>query len=312
LTELVTRRSRSGELPTNLDEVKRFLAETEDPREVANLYNLAEAARRYAQSHEAKNYAAEVKLRAARRGGELLARNPDFGRGKKSVTLTDLLPDFTENQRELQSSRWQKLAGLPEPAFENRFIEVRAAREELTMADFLAYARRVLDGQSVVASDVKEWYTPAVYIEAARKVLKQIDLDPASCAEANETVKASHMFTTEDDGLSQDWLGKVFLNPPYGHDGASRFIPYLIDQFARENVTAAIALVNSHCTDSQWFQALWEHTLCFTDHRIDFAAGGMGRAGSTHGSVFVYLGPDQRRFAGTFGKFGAVVRRWPE
>ncbi|MGH9249744.1 MAG: DNA N-6-adenine-methyltransferase, partial [Acidimicrobiales bacterium] len=117
-------------------------------------------------------------------------------------------------------------------------------------------------------------------------------------------------FTEDDDGLAHDWHGRVWLNPPYGRI-AGDFIDHLVKQYDTGNVTAAVALVNAHTTDTAWFQQLWDHTLCFTDHRIDFAAGTEKRSGSTHGSVFAYLGPLPRAFADVFAAHGAVVRRWP-
>jgi hypothetical protein len=40
-----------------------------------------------------------------------------------------------------------------------------------------------------------EWYTKPAYIEAARRVLGGIDLDPASCDLAQQTVKATAFYT---------------------------------------------------------------------------------------------------------------------
>lgn len=64
-----------------------------------------------------------------------------------------------------------------------------------------------------------EHYSPPFIVEAARSVLGRIDLDPASCELANQTVRAERIFTREDDGLARQWFGRVFLNPPGGKDG---------------------------------------------------------------------------------------------
>lgn len=75
-----------------------------------------------------------------------------------------------------------------------------------------------------------EHYTPVDVVERARRTLGGIDLDPASCALANEVVRATRWFgdgevggqgnllhTVEPrGGLFREWHGRVFLNPPGG------------------------------------------------------------------------------------------------
>jgi phage N-6-adenine-methyltransferase len=162
------------------------------------------------------------------------------------------------------------------------------------------------------ASNENEWYTPTKYIEAAKAVLGTIDLDPASSAAANEVVGAAKYYTQEDDGLSQSWAGRVWMNPPYGRL-AGKFVAKLIGEYQAGNVTEAIILLNANSNDAKWFQPLWNHTLCFVKGRIDFNSNGREKkSSSTHASVIAYLGPNAEKFKDHFSQFGTVLRRFKQ
>jgi len=165
------------------------------------------------------------------------------------------------------------------------------------------------------SSASNEWYTPPKYLDAVRLVMGGIDLDPASCAEANEVVQATHFYTIKQDGLSQEWWGRVFLNPPYGRSkGESNqkiWSARLIQQYETGNVTEAILLVNA-VPGCKWFRPLWNYPLCFVEGRIKFYDGKRTPKNSTHDSVFVYMGSRPLTFTEVFSQFGviAVKSRW--
>lgn len=97
-----------------------------------------------------------------------------------------------------------------------------------------------------------EWYTPAKYIELARKVLGTIDVDPASCEYANRTVKAKTYYTADNSGLEKEWHGKVWMNPPYAADLVQKFADKMVCEYEAGNTSEAIVLVNN-ATETQWF-----------------------------------------------------------
>lgn len=165
------------------------------------------------------------------------------------------------------------------------------------------------------SSESVEWYTPAKYIEAAREALGgAIDLDPASNKLANRTVKATKIYTAEQDGLEQDWHGRVFVNPPYGKSAeygslASAFCNKAMAEYESGNVSACIILVNSSHSQN-WQAPLYDYVVCFVDHRIQFVSGdGEENKNPTFQNIFVYLGKEEQRFIEAFKPFGYVMKK---
>jgi hypothetical protein len=307
-------------LPAEAQAIEQARTVPEVAAVVGKLEALHTLAKQVGLQHEEQNRIAAAKLQGKRKGGHLLEPLERGEAGRPSGNGGDVAP-ISEYQatvkeaglKEREARRWQEIARIPEPTFEGYIravLDDPDGEGEITTYGVLAYAYPGETGARLVASTENEWYTPVRYLDAAREVLGGIDLDPASSEAANQIVKATRILTKHDDGLAHPWRGRVFLNPPYGRL-AGEFVTKLVDERQAGNVTAAVALVNAHCTDTDWFQPLWGHALCFTDHRIDFDSAGRAKTTtSTHGSVFAYLGPDPACFLTHFAQFGAVVRRW--
>lgn len=56
-----------------------------------------------------------------------------------------------------------------------------------------------------------EWLTPPELV----KKLGQFDLDPCTPIEP-PFVHAKTNYSIIDDGLTKEWFGRVYMNPPYG------------------------------------------------------------------------------------------------
>ena len=113
-------------------------------------------------------------------------------------------------------------------------------------------------------------HAPRVYRSRSSRIPAAVDLDPASSEPARtRRCRPARFYSVADDGLTREWFGRVWLNPPYGAL-TSPFIEKLIAELAAGRVEAAIVLVNANGFASDWFAPLWDGVLCFTDHRIVF------------------------------------------
>ena len=152
-----------------------------------------------------------------------------------------------------------------------------------------------------------EWYTPAGVVVAARAVMGRIDLDPASTSGANETVRAKAIYTVEDDGLTQPWRGRVFLNPPFSAKIKRAFCDRLRESVASGDVKQAV-LVTPIDISPQWGDVIrtCASAIALAVGSTPFYGPRGEHGGPGFGHMVSYYGPNAKRFASVFGKEWSV------
>ena len=133
-----------------------------------------------------------------------------------------------------------------------------------------------------------EWYTPAYIIEASSKTMGTID--PAT------------YFTIDDDGLSKEWRGNIWLNPPY----SGKLIEKFADKLLTSDFAQAIVLVNN-ATDTKWFTKLADKAdaIVFPKGRIKYLSpDGVTHNSPIQGQAILYFGNNVNAFKKYFGQFG--------
>lgn len=163
--------------------------------------------------------------------------------------------------------------------------------------------KKDIDNPVLYSSDSEEWYTPPHIIERVVSLFGSIDLDPCSNPGAPRVPAAGH-FTQLDDGLSKEWHGKVYMNPPYGRE-IVKWIEYLCKQYESGNVTEAVALVPSR-TDTAWFLRMRDYLKCFVTGRLSFSDN---ETSAPFPSVAIYFGNNKQGFIDTFSDIGDVYER---
>lgn len=295
-----------------IEQAKQLLAKA-TIFEAVDLRDKAAAIAQYLKAHrdsyEAQCHAAEIKLRAERKAGELLAEMemPKGGRPAENRSHDGTSLDALGINKN-QSSRWQEEATVDEEIFSEWICEVRGKGDELTQAGLLKLAR---SGSVAAASNTGEieWYTPAEFVQMARQVMGSIDTDPASSDAANAVIGAETYYTEENSGLSAEWWGNVWMNPPYAAGVVSQFTAKLCAEINAGHCTQAIVLLNN-ATDTKWFADLVQlaSAACFKTGRIAFVnQEGDAVAGAAQGQVFLYFGRRVKSFCKVFKSIGWIA-----
>lgn len=157
----------------------------------------------------------------------------------------------------------------------------------------------------LITTGEDDWLTPPHIVEAAAASLGAIDLDPCSSLSYMDNVPAALRWTVEDNGLSRQWSGRVYMNPPYGRpigDWTSK----LASSYASGDVTAYVALVPGR-TDTKWFADFIGCHYCFIRGRLSF---GNVDQGAPFPSVAIYAGPHPDWFHAEFAQHGLILTEW--
>ena len=107
------------------------------------------------------------------------------------------------------------------------------------------------------SSKTDQWATPKAFFD---KLNDEFHFDLDACA-IPENAKCDKYFTPSDDGLSQEWYGTVWCNPPYG-----RSIGEWVRKAAECDTTVVMLLPAR--TDTRWF-----HEYIYGKAEIRFVKG---------------------------------------
>jgi hypothetical protein len=306
-----------------LTKAERMLAEVASAPEAMHIIDMAEAARVWAQRAKlgtaSINHATAIKLKAEIRLADCVDEGQKHGAiatrkdgGPKNHVIRDdmVLPSTYEelgiSRNKVHEARKIRDAFTPE-AIDEIVESANLQDKEIARKEFVQQRAHVsYNGGG------NEWYTPTVFVDAARRAMGSIDTDPASNPTAQEWIQARKFFTKDESGLEQEWVGNVWLNPPYAQPLISDFCEKVVEEFNAGRVQQAVVLVNN-ATETKWGQRLLSNctAVCLPSGRIKYLdESASPKLTPLQGQMFVYFGSRQLEFAKEFAAFGVTLCGW--
>lgn len=178
----------------------------------------------------------------------------------------------------------------------------------LTLRDI----QRHLNRGALFSHESAEWLTPPEIITATLACFassRGITLDPAAetSTDGRFNIPADLHYTKEIDGLSKanEWLGSVYLNPPYGAREMEHWIERLSEEFFSEAIAEAIVLIPAR-TDTACFRRLvtLPTVFVFVSGRLHFSGH---KSGAPFPSLIAYVGHNHEPFVEAFCDIGPIL-----
>lgn len=144
-----------------------------------------------------------------------------------------------------------------------------------------------LSGHQSPTMGTDEWLTPP---ETMAK-LGAFDLDPCSPINRPWDTARRH-FNVTDDGLSRDWFGRVWMNPPFGRE-ATRWMKKMADH------GNGIALIPARTETAMFYESVWTRAdaVLFLKGRPHFHRVDGSRASFNSGAPICLVAYGQRNHA---------------
>ena len=118
-----------------------------------------------------------------------------------------------------------------------------------------------------------EWETPQYVFD---KLHEEFDFTLDVCA-SDDNHKCEKYFTITDDGLAQEWVGRCWMNPPYGRD-----ITLWVEKavYSVKNGADIVVGLLPVRADTKWFHnfVLPNAEICFIKGRLKFGGFKAGAA----------------------------------
>jgi hypothetical protein len=159
-------------------------------------------------------------------------------------------------------------------------------------------------------SESEEHYTPRSIWQRAEKAMGGIDCDPASDNDFNVSSAKIH-YTKRHDGLHKEWLGRIWLNPPFG-PGVGDWFHKLSTEIAEGRTIEAVILWKA-ALETKSARTLIGISIyqcsAVPRKRVSYRSGDKKQGGgdsATFTTMLYYFGPNREKFIRIFSEIADI------